>query len=378
MTTTRSELRSTAAERPPALGDTQFKPVYAWAAVGAGCVILFAYLIVMWFVSGDAKPTPAGDVETYTLVAARIWEIAQVIGVPLLIYRVVIKPWRRDHNLSTDGVMCLAFFTLWWQDTVCNSLAGFTYSSAAFLNLGSWDRHIPFWVAPNGNKVVEPPLGSSGIMYFWCPLAIAVVGCYVMRRAKQRWPSIGVFRQLALCWAAIGVVTGIGEMIVLRLGLWAYQGAHSGVTLFHGRFYQYPLYEGLLLGLVGTAWAAIRFFRNDKGQTIAERGLENVVASARKRNLLRVLALGGVLNVAFLLLWQLPMAHIAAVQDPWPEDIVKRKHLTNSVCGPGTGYACPGPEIPLNRKGSIHIGPDGEFVVPEGTRLPAGGTTSDK
>jgi hypothetical protein len=247
----------------PVVADTgaPFKPVTAWATVGAGCVLLFAYLIVMWFASGDARPTPPGDVPNYTVVAAWVWQIAQVILVPLWLHRIVVKPWRTTGHLTTDGVMCLALITLWWQDTVCNSLAPFTHNSAAFWNLGSWDRHIPFWSAPNGNLTVEPPLGSSGIMYFWAPLVCAMLGCHVMRRARQRWPRIGVFRQLLLSLLAIGVATGIGELIALRLGLWAYQGAHAGWTLFHGDFYQYPLYEGLFFGLVGTAWAVIRFFR---------------------------------------------------------------------------------------------------------------------
>lgn len=360
---------------PGQVSGSQFKPVVGWATLGAGFVLLFAYLVVMWFASGDAKPTPAGDVPTYTHIAARTWEALQVVLVPLFIYRVVVRPWRRDRNLTTDGVMCLAFFTLWWQDTVCNSLAPFTHNSAAFLNLGSWDRHIPFWVAPNGNRTVEPPLGSSGIMYFWAPLVLAMLGSSAMRWAKRRWPQLGVPGQLAASLAAIGVVTMAGELIALRLGLWAYQGAQASVSLFAGTYYQFPIYEAFLFGLVGSAWAAIRHFRNDKGQTFAERGLDQITATSRKKNLIRVLAMGGLLNVSFLALWQLPMAHIATLQDPWPQDIVKRRYLTNDVCGPGTGYACPGPEIPLHRRDSIHVGPDGEFIVPKATRLPMAGTT---
>jgi hypothetical protein len=352
----------------------QFRPIVGFAWVGGGFVTLFAYLIVRWATSGHFQPTPAGDVPTYTQVAAWVWQAVQVVLTPVFVYKIVVKPYRKTGDLSVDGVMCIAFLTLWWQDTVCNSLAPFTTNSAAFLNFGSWDNYIPGWSSPNGNLVVEPPLGSSGIMYLWCPLVLAMLGSKVLQVAQNRWRG-GYFARLAACVLVLGVVTGIGELIALRLGLWAYQGAHSGVTLFAGEYYQYPLYEGLLFGLVGTAWAAIRHYRNDKGETLAERGLVGIRVSGGRRNVMRVLAMSGLLNLSFLALWQLPMAHLSTSQDAWPESVVKLRHLTNSLCGPGTEYACPSPGIPLNRPSSIHLDPQGKLIVPRGTHLPAEGTT---
>lgn len=353
------------------------RPVLAWAALGAGFVALFVYLLVMWVASGDFKPTPAGNIPTYTRVAAWILQIGQAVLVPVFLYRVVVRPWRRDRNLSTDGVICLAMLTTWWADTVCNSLADFTNNSAAFINFGSWDRHIPGWVQPNGNLVVEPPLGSSGIMYLWANLSLAMLGCQVIRVVQQRWRR-GVPVALVGSVVVIGVVTMALELLALRLGLWSYQGAQPGWTFFHGAYYQFPIYEALLFGILGTVWACIRYFRNDKGQTIAERGIDTVSGPPWRKNVLRVLAMGGLLNVVFLAFWQLPMAHIATQQAAWPNQIVDRPWLTNRVCGPHTGYACPGPDIPLSRPGSIHIGPDGQTIVPPGAALPTGGTTSTK
>ena len=362
-------------ERP--ITDRQMRPVLGWAALGAVFVLLFAYLIFMWFWSGDAKPTPTGDVPTYTLVATRAVEVFQAIFVPIFLYHVVVKPWRKTGVLTNDGVFCLAGGTVWWQDTFCNSLADFTNNSAVFLNLGSWDRHIPFWSSPNGNKVVEPFLGASGIMYLWAPLCLAMLGNLGMRMAKKRWPGLGVFGQLCASVAMLAGVTMIMELGAVRLGLWSYQGAHSWASLFHGTYYQFPLYEPILLGIACTAWGALRYFRDDKGQMFAERGLERVHTTPGKKNLLRVLAVGAVMNLAFLFLWGIPVAHIATTQDAWPPDMVKRTYLTNDICGPGTGYACPSREIPMAHKNSIHVGPDGEFIVPDGVRLPRGGTTHE-
>ena len=179
-----------------------------------------------------------------------------------------------------------------------------------------------------------------------------------MRRARQR--GFGVAGQLAWCTAVMGAFTMAGELVVTRLGLWAYNGANT-ITLFKGRYYQFPLSEALLFGLLGTGFTAIRYFRNDKGETLAERGIERVGGSNRRRIALRILATAGLANVAFLVLWQLPTMHLATVSGRWPEEIVERPWLTNNLCGPHTSYACPGPDIPLNRKHSMHIGPNGEL-----------------
>ena len=194
-----------------------------------------------------------------------------------------------------------------------------------------------------------------------------MLGCQVIRVVQRRWRR-GVPVALVGSVVVLGVVTMVLELLALRLGLWSYQGAQPGWA-FHGTYYQFPIYEALLFGMLGTAWASIRYFRNDKGQTIAERGIDTISGPPWRKNLLRVLAMSGLLNVAFLAFWQLPMAHIATQQDAWPNQIVDRPWLTNRVCGPHTGYACPGPDIPLNRPGSIHIGPDGQTIVPPGARF---------
>lgn len=352
-------VKAGAPARPPA----GFRPVLGWAWLGACFVALFAYLILRWVTSSTFEPTPAGEVPGYTQVAANVWQIAQVIGVPIFLWYVVIRPYRRTGALTTDGVMCIAFLTLWWQDTICNSISVFSTNSAAFINFGSWDNHIPGWTQPEGNLIVEPPIGSSGIMYLWCPLVLAMLGSRVLDLVRNRWQR-GHFAQLTACFLVLGLVTAIGEIIVLRFGLWCYPGAHPGWTLFEGEYYQYPIYEGIFFGLVGTAWTAVRHYRNDVGETLGERGISHVALAHRRRQVVRVLAMSGVLNVQFLLLWQLPMAHLAMSQREWPSSIENLQHLTNSVCGEGSDRACPGPEIPITKDGSFYLDKAGQLRAP--------------
>ena len=53
-------------------------------------------------------------------------------------------------------------------------------------------------------------------------------------------------------------------------------------------------------------------------------------------------------------------------QDDWPADTVSRSYFVYDLCGPGSEYACPGPDVPIAHNDSGYLGPDGEFVPADG------------
>ena len=102
----------------------------------------------------------------------------------------------------------------------------------------------------------------------------------------------------------------------------------------------------------------------DDGPT---RCFENV--STRARGWLRFLSVSGVVTSIFFVFYHLPMMHFALVGHAWPQDVQQRSYFTPGLCGEGTSYACPGPDVPIPRRNtSLHVNPDGQLVVPE--RLP--------
>jgi Spirocyclase AveC-like len=118
------------------------------------------------------------------------------------------------------------------------------------------------------------------------------------------------------------------------------------------------------------------YFRNDKGQTWAERGIDQVRGGPAKQNALRVLAMIGVFQVGIFILYTVPQtSFFASKSAQWPRDIQERSYLTDGMCGAGTTSACPGPQIPLNRgngrdQESLRVTPDGRLFIPKGTELP--------
>jgi hypothetical protein len=130
------------------------------------------------------------------------------------------------------------------------------------------------------------------------------------------------------------------EVLLMWLGLWHYGGAWAGYSIFPDSRLKFPLYEPLFVGLFLGASSCMRFFLDDRGRTVAERGIDQVGATGRRATVLRLLAIIGMLNVLYAALYNGPMQFFNMKADPWPQDVVSRSYLTNGLCGPGTPYEC--------------------------------------
>jgi uncharacterized protein DUF5135 len=118
--------------------------------------------------------------------------------------------------------------------------------------------------------------------------------------------------------------------------------------------------------------ACLRYFKNDKGETLAERGVNAMKISTRRKTALRLLAIVGAMNLCYL-------GYIVAFNfmglkgDAWPQDIQTRSYLTGYLCGPGSDQLCPDPTLPVPRQGGVHFDPYGKLVIPPGVTPPGAG-----
>jgi hypothetical protein len=105
--------------------------------------------------------------------------------------------------------------------------------------------------------------------------------------------------------------------------------------------YRYSIGEFLYIGLWSTTLACLRFFVNDRGQTLAERGLDRL--SVRRRTGVGVLATIAFCNLS-VIVWSSPLILAGLYAKPYPD---YPRNLSNVICDtPGlTGSAygpCPG------------------------------------
>ena len=270
-------------------------------------------------------------------------------------------------------MLMVAFGLLFFQDPLLNYFNTWCTYNTWLWNRGSWVQDIPGWVSwGKPGQMMAEPLLMNGPGYSYGVLLCTMLGCWVMRRAKSRWPSIGTLGLLGVVFVFTIFFDVVMEgFFLMPMGLFTYPGAIQSLSLFPGRYYQYPIYEAFLWGAVQAGLCSLRFFTDDRGRTFVERGLERVQGGFVKQQSMRFLAIFAACSLFFFVFYNLPAQWLAMHADPWPEDIQKRSYFTMGICGEGTGRLCPHPALPIDRgTTSAFINPDGKVVLPEGTELP--------
>jgi hypothetical protein len=268
------------------------------------------------------------------------YEIAGCIAVPLVIWFWLIRPWRREGEITASGLAVIGFGTMYWQDPLVNFFnTSFVLNSYA-INLNSWGSFVPFWRGPNPDHLIVTPVFN--LLYLWVAFLTALLVSKGMGRARRRWPQWSNWRLYVMTVSACFFVDIVVESLWLRLGINSYPGAWPGFSLFAGHYYQLPLMEPLLTA--PTFWggmAALLFFRDDHGRTLPERGIDQITVGKRRRTWLRLLAFIGAVQViygAYNVSFAVTQGLYAS---PWPKDVTSRPYFVNGYCGRGTGFSCP-------------------------------------
>ncbi|MGQ0624015.1 MAG: spirocyclase AveC family protein [Sporichthyaceae bacterium] len=320
------------------------KPVKVWATLGAIILAFQIYIWAKWISGPNFERVPVGPDQPPTSMKYTIW-IGLCVGFVLAflaVWRFVVRPWRRDGRLGLDGMMTLAFGLAYFQDPLFNYSGTWLTYNSFMPNWGSWLSEIPGSAAPAepGAQLAESPLWVLPLfLLVLLPACIALN--WLMRRCRLRWPTASATRLFLVAWLAASVFTLVLEAYVLMpIGFYTYAGADPGWSVNANQFTQYPIYEAILWGALWAAWASLRFFRNDRGETLAERGIEDLDATPRQQTGIRFLAVFGAISVMFLCIYNIPAQMFAARAHPFPTDVQERSYFLNGLCGTGTHHEC--------------------------------------
>jgi hypothetical protein len=325
-------------------------PVKWWAALGATILTFQAFVLVRWisgpyFVSVDPGPTPLPG---WMKVALTFWQIVLPIAGLAVLYWFVFRPWRRERRVGLDGLLAIAFLNLSFHDPL-SAYVGHWYTYNAWqLNRGSWVQSLPGALSPGTpeHQVAYPLLIVPGA-YVVVFMLVTFMGAAIMRRAKSRWPGTSRLGLVAICFAAMVPFDVLFEGIIfMPMGAWEYPGGHW--KIFSSTFHAYPFNEALTTGAIFTMFAAIKYFTNDRGQSLAERGSERLRGGTGRTTLTRMLAVTGLVTVAMTVGYTIPNTWFGAHSTQWNQDTQERSYLTYT-CGEGPGIACPGPSVPHPR-----------------------------
>lgn len=355
-------------------------PIKVWAVVGGAVLTFIAWVLFRWITGPYFTPVPSGPSVPPSWMKANLifWQIISPVGALALIYWFIVKPWIRKRDIGTDGVFVAAFCSLWFQDPLCNYAGSWvTYNSWMF-NMGSWHASVPGSVsfAAPGAMLAEPLLLIPPLYVYFFWLA-CLGGAWVMKSVAANMPNAGKGTLIGACFLAVLIFDFVLEgLIWMPGGAWSLPGGHLPL-LFPGTYHQFTINEFVPVSLTLTAVAVLYYFRDDRGLTFAERGLEKLSLSNNLRFALRTLATTGAVHALMFACYTTPNLIFAMNAQPWPEDVQKRSYFTNYICGDGTDRACPGPSVPnlrnnngVGRSGSAYITPDGKLEFPADSPRP--------
>jgi Spirocyclase AveC-like len=327
------------------------RPVLYAATVG---VLLLAFELAVlgrWVLGSHFTTTPTGPDQISSATQA-LYTTLQIVVTALLapcLWFWVIRPWRREGRLTTNGMFALSGGLLFFWDMVMNYTSVTLFYNSNLVNFGAWaNGSWPGWTSPHGNLLPEPVFI---VMPAYTTLVfVQVIGVlWVLRRVLTRWPRLGAFGQAVTIIVGLTITDTIVEGSVLRTGLYAYPGGIRSLTLFAGHTYQVPMTETFFFGGLGLgSIAMLMHFRDDHGRTIVERGLDRINVGARRTQLIKFCAIFGAVHLAFLVLYAVPCQWLATHSDPFPRGY--KSYMVNGMCASGASHRlCPGPGIPMPR-----------------------------
>jgi hypothetical protein len=312
--------------------------VPALALIGAGCVAVQGWVWLRWLADGPEAVRQYRDHDSTSWYVARFFEgLIVVVAVGMVVH--LVRSCRRERRLTFDAMLCLAGAATYWIDPIDNWLQPLFMYSSNWVNLANWSGHVPFVVNPDAGRMPEPVLFIGLCYAFGFPLFLMVINAG-MARAKRRWPGLSFTQLLALTLVGGAVIDVIFELPMFMLRMWAYPGTPDVGIFPHGAT-KFPLVEIVVAGLVFGLLAALRFFRDDRGRTVLERGAAHI--QPRLRAPATVLALVAVTNTAFFAAGVVEMT-VGLYAAPYKK---MPAHLVNGLCDApgvtGTRYgACPG------------------------------------
>ena len=327
------------------------KPIIGWATLGLLFVCFEAYVWISWITGPHFVPTDPGP-DVLPGYQAFMLNLLQIV-IPLLfflcIWYWVVKPWRREGRMTNDGMMAIACWAICIYDCIMNYTSTTLLYNSHAVNFGAWTTgSFPGWTQPVGNLLPEPVfITIPGYMVLVFSQVVLI--CWLLRKIQARRPHMGIFTAVGAIILGLFIVDSAIEILLLQSGIYAYPGGIREITLFSGEVYQFPLTEGFLFGgLALGSLAVLKFFKDDKGYTFVERGVESLKVSEPRKTGLRFLAIFGYFHLMFLVLYGVPNQWLATHSDPYPENMPS--YLDNGMCvyGPERNK-CPGPGVMMPR-----------------------------
>ena len=326
-----------------------------WSAVGVFFLAFEIYVLGKWITGPNFKPTdpgpdPISQTSSDILIAM---QAICVVGFLLCAWYWIVKPWIREGRFTTDGMIALSMALIFFYDPSMNYASTTLLYNSHLVNFGAWTAGSwPGWTSPNGNLLPEP-IFITPTGYLFAVYSQIVFVLWLLRKYNERRPKLSILSLIMIIIVGLTLSDTIAECIFIKIGgVYTYPGGIRSLTVFAGSWFQFPLTEGFTFGGLGLAATAIlQYFKNDRGQTFVEAGLESMRIGQKGKQSLKFLAIYGFVHSTFLVFYMMPNLWLSTHSDPYPMPQSGRpSYFINHMCvyGPNANQ-CPGPGVMLPR-----------------------------
>jgi hypothetical protein len=263
--------------------------------------------------------------------------VGGILATGYCLWRFLLKPWIRERRLGSDGKLLIACIAMAVPHDIMLAYTSpsFSYNSH-YLNAGSWMGQVPGVQTPNANLMPEPlVLVLPG--YGWACFLWVLLGCWVMQKIREHRPATSTAGLLGLTVAFFFVLDLAFEAALVHIDTYAYTGTIDWLTLWSGSDNQLPAYEVLFWAVFLTGVASLRFFKDDRGDTFVEHGIDRLGLSKGKEGAVRQLALIGAGAAAITVFYNMPWALISSHNNSFPQGLPS--YFVNGVCSPDPAQA---------------------------------------
>ena len=297
------------------------QPITFWAGLGAVFIVLQLYCYLRWIFSDNFKPVAPGThgVPAYSQISIIAFEAVSMLALVVAIIW-FIRGIKKTGKINTTRLMMIGWLSAYWLDPFLNYLKPmFTYNTS-LVNFGSWANFIPGYMAPNGEKIAEPLLVNPA-NYFMTFAITTMAVVWIMKKIKEKFPNTKLWVQILSGFPVVWVVNSILDVVATRyFNFDAWLIGNQNLSLWGGKFYQFPLSEFITFPLIFIAGALLVYYQDENGHTAVERDYDQLGLADWKITLLRILAVIAFVN---LLNWSYTALSglIALGGDPWPANV---------------------------------------------------------
>lgn len=280
--------------------------VTLWALFGAAWVVFALSGWIQWVFSDNFTPAPRGPDRLSSTHLALI-DAYQVFALALLLTMVTIylvRPLIRTRRLSLDGMLLIGCTFAFFVDPMINIFHDDTFAWNAYaVNMGSWGDYIP-------GSIGSQNFGE-GLLWAWPDYIIfgvvgALIGCRLLAGLHRRYPRMSTLSGFTLFFILFFVLSSLFEIGRVRFELYSYSRTWSGLTLWAGSQYQWPLYEGVLGAAGATAFTYVRWSWITRGSSFVDSGIDRLRLGARGRQVVLLFAVTGFCAATWTALWFIP------------------------------------------------------------------------